>query len=94
MNPKHMETGLTLLSSRLSPYVEMTAIRGSGSAQFLYVSGGARSVEVSFDQNNAVWVEFWSDSKDETASAACEETFVNIEHAEKSIRDWLKGAGP
>jgi len=75
MSPEKIARELSPLGSRISTFAESVALRGAGSVQFLYVKGGGKSVEFSFDENGAVWVEYWLDSSDEQASPVREASF-------------------
>ncbi len=81
---RRKEKALRELASRLIFVVDEVALRGAGGAKFLYVIGNRKSAEVSWDENDRLWSEFWG-RLDEDAEVESEETFLDIKSAEKGI---------
>lgn len=81
---------LQSLREGIISFAETAEVRGTGAARFLFVTRNGRSVELSFDQFNHVWVEYWERTLDEDASPIRDETFCSIAEAQISLIDWLK----
>jgi len=88
MGIQDQECGLRTLASRLIMKLREVALRGDGRAQFLYVIGIEKSAEISWDENDNLWVQFWNDLN-EDADPVSEQTFDGVEKAEKGIIDRL-----
>ncbi|QDU50975.1 hypothetical protein [Gimesia panareensis] len=70
-----------------------TALRGSGSARFVYVQANGRAAEASID-NDAVWIEFWDAGVDDDPIPSVREKTVNTANeAQTEIAYWLMSAG-
>lgn len=89
MTPLEKEKELKKLAEKLRRIVVAVSLKGIGESQFLYAIGKGRAVEISFDENDCVWVEYWDDCLDEDASSVGEKTFTSIEKAEESVKSWL-----
>ena len=79
-----MEETLETLRKEL-PETVSVEIRGEGRSSFIYAVCSKAAVEFSFSEDGC-WVEYW---QGENNSPEKENTFLRIEDAFNSIKDWL-----
>lgn len=84
------ELALRALAAELTLEVDEVAVRGSGSAQFLYVVGKGGSAEISWDENDGLWVEYW-ESLEEAAEATGEFTCDDLAETKRRVVAFLNG---
>ncbi len=80
---------LSSLLKLLKPFSETIELKGSGVAEFIYLTGNGKSIEISID-DGSFWIEYWEDCTDEDAQSICENTFNAIEDVQKSVKAWLR----
>ena len=85
-----MNGKLEELASILRPLSLTVEMRGSGRAQFLYVTGNSKAVEISIHDTGTFWVEYW-ESSDEGSDdpAVLERTIASTMGVTESVREWF-----
>ena len=84
---KQVEEKLNEIANRLKQQNLSVSLRGSGMSMFLLIDGKNKSVELSFDEDDFVWVEFWDGTGDD-AKAIKDETYKEFKLAEAEIIKW------